>query len=145
MIRQPWVFAAVCVMVLALTLLLFGWRPFSLIQLLPGYIAAYLLIGACIFAPLGKLPSVRQAVAFLLPGAVCGSIPGAGGGQGPGLLMGLSSATLMVCPGASSPVGRSAKSYQAPAVPVLGRLAERRSLTPKRNETCRSMSPGAVV
>jgi len=67
-VRQPWVFAAVCVMVLALTLLLFGLPWDSVIQLLPGYIAANLLIGACIFGPARKLPSLRQAAAFLLPG-----------------------------------------------------------------------------
>jgi hypothetical protein len=33
-------------------------------------VAAYLLIGACIFVPTGKLPSLRQAVAFLLPCAL---------------------------------------------------------------------------
>ena len=67
---HPWTFAAVCVTVLALTLLLFGMRPVSLIQLLPGYVAGYLLIGACIFAPVGRLPSLRQSVAFLLPGVL---------------------------------------------------------------------------
>lgn len=34
------------------------------------YVAAYLLIGACIFGPAGKLPSLRQAIVFLLPGAL---------------------------------------------------------------------------
>jgi hypothetical protein len=56
-------------MVLALTLLLFGLHGESVIQLVPGYVAAYLLIGACIFGPGGKPPSLRQAIAFLLPGA----------------------------------------------------------------------------
>jgi hypothetical protein len=36
----------------------------------PWYAAVYLLIGAFIFGPAGKVPSVRQAVAFLLPGAL---------------------------------------------------------------------------
>ncbi len=67
---RPWPFAAVCVMVIALTLLVFGLTHAPLIDLLPGYVAAYLLIGACIFSPGGKLPSLRQAVAFLLPGAL---------------------------------------------------------------------------
>ncbi|WP_307427112.1 hypothetical protein [Pseudarthrobacter defluvii] len=57
-------------MVAALTLLIFGSHPESLIQLLPGYVLAYLLIGVCIFGPVGKWPSPRQAVAFLLPGAL---------------------------------------------------------------------------
>jgi hypothetical protein len=68
--RRPWTFAAVCVMVAAVALLLFGLSQVPPIQLLPGYTAAYLLIGACIFGPLGKLPSLRQAVAFLMPGAL---------------------------------------------------------------------------
>jgi len=68
--RQPWIFAAVCVMVAALTLLMFGPPWGSEIELLPGYVAAYLLIGVCIFGPARKLPSLRQAVAFLLPGAL---------------------------------------------------------------------------
>ena len=72
--RPPWTFAGVCVMVAALTLLLFGSRPDSLNQLLPGYVAAYLLIGVCIFGPVGTLPSLRQAVAFLLPGALLGPL-----------------------------------------------------------------------
>ncbi|WP_142122257.1 hypothetical protein [Arthrobacter sp. SLBN-122] len=41
-----------------------------IIQLLPWYAAVYLLIGACIFGPTGKVPPVRQAVAFLLPGTL---------------------------------------------------------------------------
>jgi hypothetical protein len=57
-------------MVAGLTLLMFGSRPESLIQLLPGYVVAYLLIGVCIFGPVGKLPSLRQSVVFLLPGAL---------------------------------------------------------------------------
>ena len=69
--RQPWTFAAVCVMVAALTLLMFGPPWGSVIELLPGYVAAYLLIGVCIFGPARrKLPSLRQVVAFLLPGAL---------------------------------------------------------------------------
>jgi hypothetical protein len=67
--RQSWTFAAVCVMVPALTLLVFSLAD-PIIQLLPWYAAAYLLIGACIFVPLGRFPSLRQAVAFLLPGAL---------------------------------------------------------------------------
>ncbi|TNB74200.1 hypothetical protein FHJ30_05755 [Arthrobacter sp. BB-1] len=68
--RRPWAFAAVCVMVASLTLLVFGMTQVPVIELLPGYVAAYMLIGACIFGPTGKLPSLRQAVAFLLPGAL---------------------------------------------------------------------------
>ncbi|MGF9648881.1 hypothetical protein AAIH32_12950 [Pseudarthrobacter oxydans] len=67
--RRPWTFAAVCVMVPALTLLVFNLAD-PVVQLLPWYAAAYLLIGACIFGPIGKVPSLRQAVAFLLPGAL---------------------------------------------------------------------------
>ena len=67
--RHPWPFAAVCIMVPALTLLVFSLRD-PLIQLLPWYAATYLLVGLCIFGPTGKLPSLRQAVAFLLPGAL---------------------------------------------------------------------------
>ncbi|NSX37167.1 hypothetical protein HTS88_12235 [Pseudarthrobacter oxydans] len=68
-IRRPWTFAAVCVMVPALPLLVFSLAD-PIIQLLPWYAAVYLLIGACIFGPVGKLPPLRQAVAFLLPGAL---------------------------------------------------------------------------
>jgi len=68
--RRPWTFVAVSVMVAAVGLLLIGLSQVPPIQLLPGYTAAYLLIGACIFGPPGKLPSLRQAVAFLLPGAL---------------------------------------------------------------------------
>jgi len=67
--RRPWTFAAVCVMVPALTLMVFNLAD-PVIQLLPWYVAIYLLIGACIFGPTRKLPSLRQAVAFLLPGAL---------------------------------------------------------------------------
>ncbi|MFF2346871.1 hypothetical protein [Pseudarthrobacter sp. NPDC058119] len=67
--RPQWTFAAVCVMVVSMALLLFGLSQVPSLQLLPGYVAAYLLIGACIFGPAGKL-SLRQAVAFLLPGAL---------------------------------------------------------------------------
>lgn len=70
MTAPPWPFAAVCVMIVALTLLVFGLTQVPVFQLLPGYAAAYLFIGACIFGPVGKLPSLRQAVAFLLPGAL---------------------------------------------------------------------------
>lgn len=70
MIRTaPWTFAAVCVMVPALAVLLFSLAD-PIIQLVPWYVAVYLLIGFCIFGPIRKLPSVRQAVAFLLPGAL---------------------------------------------------------------------------
>ncbi|WP_142060061.1 hypothetical protein [Pseudarthrobacter sp. B4EP4b] len=41
-----------------------------IIQLLPWYAAVYLLIGACIFGPTRKVPSARQAMAYLLPGAL---------------------------------------------------------------------------
>ena len=68
--RSPWTFAAVCVMVTLLTLLVFGLTQVPVIELLPGYVAAYLLIGGCIFGPPGKLPALRQAAAFLLPGAL---------------------------------------------------------------------------
>jgi hypothetical protein len=67
--RRPWTFAAVCVMVPALTLMVFNLAD-PVIQLLPWYVATYLLIGACIFGPTRKLPSLRQAGAFLLPGAL---------------------------------------------------------------------------
>lgn len=67
--RRPWTFAAVCVMVPALTLMVFNLAD-PLIQLLPWYAATYLLIGACIFGPTRKMPSLRQSVAFLLPGAL---------------------------------------------------------------------------
>jgi hypothetical protein len=56
-------------MVVSMALLLFGLSQVPPLQLLPGYVAAYLLIGACIFGPAGKLP-LRQAAAFLLPGAL---------------------------------------------------------------------------
>ena len=67
---RPWTFAAVCVMVASLTLLVFGLSQVPVIKLLPWYVAAHVLIGACIFVPAGKLPSLRQTVAFLLPGAL---------------------------------------------------------------------------
>ena len=57
-------------MVAALTLLVFGLSQVPATELLPGYAAAYLLVGACIFVPLQRFPSLRQAVAFLLPGAL---------------------------------------------------------------------------
>ncbi|MDQ0755929.1 hypothetical protein [Arthrobacter sp. B3I4] len=69
-VRRQWGFAAVCVMVASLTLLVFGLSRVPVIQLLPWYVAAYLLIGACIFVPVGRLPSLRQAAAFLLPGVL---------------------------------------------------------------------------
>jgi hypothetical protein len=56
-------------MVPALPLLVFSLAD-PIVQLLPWYAAAYLLIGTCIFGPTGKVPSVRQALAFLLPGAL---------------------------------------------------------------------------
>ncbi|MFX1821926.1 hypothetical protein PV768_19275 [Pseudarthrobacter sp. CC4] len=68
--RRPWAFAAVCVMVASLTLLGFGMTQVPVIELLPGYVGAHILIGACIFGPTGKLPSLRQAVVFLFPGAL---------------------------------------------------------------------------
>nr|WP_240685101.1 hypothetical protein [Arthrobacter nitrophenolicus] len=68
--RRPWVFAAVCVMVTTLTLLFYGVTQVPVIELLPWYIASYLLIGACIFVPTGKWPSLRQVLVFLLPGVV---------------------------------------------------------------------------
>jgi len=68
--QRPWTFAAVCVMVLSLTLLVFGLSQVPPLQLLPGYVTAYLLIGFCIFGPAGKPPLRRQATAFLLPGAL---------------------------------------------------------------------------
>lgn len=49
---HPWSFPAICIMVLALTLLSYGVRWEALIQLLPGSVAAYLLIGACFSAQL---------------------------------------------------------------------------------------------
>lgn len=68
--RRPWAFASVCVMVASLALLVVGLSQVPADQLLPWYVAAYLLIGACIFVPPGKLPSLRQAGAFLLPGGL---------------------------------------------------------------------------
>jgi MFS family permease len=67
--RRPWTFAGVCVMVVSMALLLFGLAQVPPVQLLPGYVVAYLLIGACIFGPTGKV-SLRQAGAFLLPGVL---------------------------------------------------------------------------
>lgn len=72
--RRPWTFAAVCVMVSVLPLLVFSLAE-PIIQLLPWYAAIYLLIGSCIFGPPGKLPSLRQSVAFLLPGALLAPLP----------------------------------------------------------------------
>ncbi|WP_258805921.1 hypothetical protein [Pseudarthrobacter sp. NS4] len=66
--RQPWTFAAVSVMVIAMTLLVTGLAQVPAAQLLPGYVAAYLLIGVCIFGPVRRMPSPRRAVAFLTPG-----------------------------------------------------------------------------
>lgn len=59
--QHPWTFAAVCVMVVSMTLLLFGLSQVPPLQLLPCYGAAYLMIGFCIFGPAGKLPPLRQA------------------------------------------------------------------------------------
>ena len=59
--QRPWTFAAVCVMVVSMTLLLFGLSQVPPLQLLPCYGAAYLMIGFCIFGPAGKLPPLRQA------------------------------------------------------------------------------------
>ncbi|MBT2568546.1 hypothetical protein J7I84_19005 [Arthrobacter sp. ISL-85] len=70
MIRTaPWTFAAVCVMVPALAGLVFSLAD-PAIQLVPWYVAVYLLIKSCIFGPTRKMPSPRQVVAFLLPGAL---------------------------------------------------------------------------
>ncbi|MDI3214037.1 hypothetical protein [Arthrobacter sp. AL12] len=71
--RRPWTFAAVCVMVVSMALLLFGLTQVPPIRLLPGYVVTYLLIGACIFGPTGKLP-LRQAGAFLLPGVLLAAL-----------------------------------------------------------------------
>ena len=68
--HHPWLIASVCAMVIALTLLVFGLSQVPVIELLPGYVAAYLLIGGCIFVPAGKVPRLRQAIAFLLPGVL---------------------------------------------------------------------------
>jgi hypothetical protein len=68
--RRPWLFAAVCVMVTAMTLLVFGLTQVPAVQMLPGYAAAYLLIGVCIFGPAGRWPSLSQSLAFLLPGVL---------------------------------------------------------------------------
>lgn len=68
--RRAWTFAAVCVMVASLTLLIFGPARGPMIQLLPWYVAAYLLIGACIFGPPRNVVYLRQIAAFLLPGAL---------------------------------------------------------------------------
>lgn len=68
--RHPWTFAAVCVMVLTLPLLISSLMGGSVLKLLPWYVTGYLLIGVCIFGPAGRLPSLRQAAAFLLPGAL---------------------------------------------------------------------------
>ncbi len=68
--RHPWTFAAVCVMVIAVTLLVYGLTQIPAIELLPGYVAAYLLICVCIFGPIGRMPSLRQSLAFLLPGVL---------------------------------------------------------------------------
>lgn len=57
-------------MVVALTLLVFGLTQVPVAQLLPWYVAAYLLTGACIFGRVSKPPSLRQSLAFLLPGAL---------------------------------------------------------------------------
>lgn len=57
-------------MVVAMALLIHGLSQVSsTVQLLPGYVAGYLLIGACIFGPAGK-PTLRKAAAFLLPGVL---------------------------------------------------------------------------
>jgi hypothetical protein len=54
-------------MVVSIALLLFRVTQVPPVQLLPGYVVAYLVIGACIFGPTGKV-SLRQAGAFLVPG-----------------------------------------------------------------------------
>ncbi len=66
--RHPGAFAAVCVMTVSLTLLLFGLSIVPPVMLVPGYAAAYLIIGFCIFGPQGKVPRLRQTMAFLVPG-----------------------------------------------------------------------------
>lgn len=65
---HPWAYAAVCVMTVSLTLLLFGLSTAPPAMLVPGYAAAYLIIGFCIFGPQGKVPRLRQIMAFLVPG-----------------------------------------------------------------------------
>ena len=67
--RRPWPVAGVCVMVVSIALLLFRVTQVPPVQLLPGYVVAYLVIGACIFGPTGKVSS-QQAGAFLLPGVL---------------------------------------------------------------------------
>lgn len=57
-------------MVASLTLLIFGPARGPMIQLLPWYVAAYLLIGACIFGPPRNVVYLRQIAVFLLPGAL---------------------------------------------------------------------------
>jgi len=87
---RPWTFAAVCIMVIAMTVLLFGlsWGPAD--ALTPVYFEAYLLIGTCIFGPAGKWPSLAQAAAFLLPGVVLALLALLGAGFWCGLwLLGL--------------------------------------------------------
>lgn len=49
--RRPWTFAAVCVMVHALTLLVFDLTHEPVFELLPWYVTPYLLMGACVFGP----------------------------------------------------------------------------------------------
>ena len=66
--RHPGAFAAVCVMTVSLTLLLFGLSIVPPVMLVPGYAAAYLIIAFCIFGPQGKVPRLRQTMAFLVPG-----------------------------------------------------------------------------
>ena len=68
--RRPWAFGAVCVMVASLALLVVGLSQVPADHLLPWYVVAYLLVGACICVPTGRLPSLRQAGAFLLPGTL---------------------------------------------------------------------------
>ncbi|MDQ0923799.1 hypothetical protein QF038_002307 [Pseudarthrobacter sp. W1I19] len=47
--------------------MVFGLSQVPVIELLPWSVAAYLLIGACIFSSAGKVPPLR---AGLLPGAL---------------------------------------------------------------------------
>lgn len=56
-------------MVVSMTLLLSGLMHVPPVKLLPGYVVAYVLIGACIFGPLRRV-SLWQAGAFLLPGVL---------------------------------------------------------------------------
>jgi hypothetical protein len=43
--HRPWTFAAVCIMAPALTLLVFRLSQVPVIELLPGYVTAFLFVG----------------------------------------------------------------------------------------------------